>query len=300
MHNLAVKDIIVNDDAQVVLKEDDGTAYVTADATPSAGGFILEGFLSNIILGSQLELLRSATRIIKDTPSAGVAEIKAYTIAVTTGFKKGDIFRITVDSLDLTPTEFQNREVEKRYQLSSDCATAVLLIAELVKTINGDPNAQVTAYAGFTNVTPSQDDSAKLVLVAKKVGQTFNFFYSNKTTGVGTVTAVALTTTVYHTAEDTSAVTINAALPLNTYDYLKNINWAKNVDFDRNVNWFPLPGISYNSYYFEVNGTVHPSTGNDPIPNEKRNTAKYGVKVWVKTGLTLDTALTALTANMNV
>jgi hypothetical protein len=301
MFNLPVKEIIVNDDSQVVLREEDGTAYSDNDVAGASttAGFILEGFISSIIYGSQLELLKAATRIIKDTPAAGTAEIAAYTIAVSTGFKKGDIFRVEVDSLDLTPTEFQNRATEKRYQLSSDQATAANLVAHLVATINGDKASQVTAYAGFNNASPAQNDSAKIVLVAKKVGQSVNLYYSAGT-GVGTLTKDAAGVTVYHTVEDTSAVTVAASLPINTYDYLKNIRWDVNFDVDRDLNWLPLPGVQYNSYYFEVNGTVHPSTGNDPIPGEKHNTAKYGVKLWVKSGLTLDTALTLLVGDVNV
>jgi hypothetical protein len=295
--NIPTKEIIVNDDSQVILKEDDGTAYAAADASPSAGGFILEGFLQ-LVLGSQLELLRTAVRIIKDTPAAGVAEITAYTVVAAAGAPAGSVFRVVVDQLDM-PAEFQGRPLEKRYQTSDAQSSAATLVAELVENINADKNAQVTAYAGFNNASPAQNDSAKIVLVAKTVGQKVDLYLGASVTGV-TLTKAAAGVTVYHTAEDTSAVTVAASLPINTYDYLKNIQWAKNLDFDRNVNWMPLPGVSYNSYYFEVNGTVPPSSGSVPHPSQKQNAVKTGYKIWVKTGTTLATKLDLLVTDMNV
>src|SRR6478736_8384133 len=136
MFNIPVKEVIVNDDAQVRLLEDDGTVYLAADATPSAGGFILEGFLS-LIRGSELQLLKAATRIIKTVPVAGVAEIKAYTVTITsTGILANDVFRLVSSSIDNTPTLHQNQPIEKRYQASTTRNTAILVVAELANTIN--------------------------------------------------------------------------------------------------------------------------------------------------------------------
>src|SRR5882757_4112747 len=122
MFKIPVKEIVVNKDTQVRLLEDDGTAYQAADATPSAGGFILEGFLS-LTLGSQLVLLSSATRIIKNATVAAVAQIATFQVTSTSAVK-GDGFRIVSTSMDLTPTEYQNRDVEKRYQVSTTQASA--------------------------------------------------------------------------------------------------------------------------------------------------------------------------------
>lgn len=296
--NIAAKEIIVNDDSQVRLLEDDGTVYLAADASPSAGGFILEGFLS-LLLGSQLQLLKAATRIIKDAPAAGVAEITAYTVTAATGAPANSIFRLVNDSLDLTPTEFQDRPTEKRYQTSSASTDAATLVTQLVNAINADKNASVTAYKGFANASPSQDDSAKIVLIAKTAGIKIDLYVSQSVSSV-TLTKNAAAVTVYHTAEDTSAVTISPALPINTYDYLKNIEWAKDLDFDRNVNWMPLPGKTYNSYYFEVNGTARIGHADGSLVNEVPGSIRTGYKVWSLVGSTLSTKMDLLVTDMNV
>jgi hypothetical protein len=296
--NIPVKEIIVNDDSQVRLLEDDGTAYLAADASPSAGGFILEGFLS-LLLGSQLQLLRAATRIIKDTPAAGVPETAAYTITAAAGILKDSIFRVVTDSIDLTPTEFQNRPLEKRYQTSAASTNAATTVAQMVAAINADKNATVTAFAGFNNASPVQDDSAKIVLVAKSPGIKVDLYMSTSVAGI-TLAKVANGTTVYHTAEDTSVTTAVATLPINTYDYLKNIEWHKNLDFDRNMNWMPLPGKTYNSYYFEVNGTAKVGHADGSLPSEVPGAIRTGYKVWAVVGSTLATKLDLLVTDMNV
>lgn len=295
---IPVKQIIVNDDSQVRLLEDDGTAYADNDTTATTGGFILEGFLS-LVLTTQMVLLKAATRIIKDTPVAGAAETAAYTITAASGIAANSIFRLVTDSIDLTPTEFQNRANEKRYQTSSASTTAATTVAQLVAAINADKSSPVTAYAGFNNVTPVQDDSAKIVLVAKKVGISVDLYVGSGVSGIS-IAKVAAGTTVYHTAEDTSVTTAKASLPINTYDYLKNIEWAKNLDFDRNLNWMPLPGTSYNSYYFEIEGTAFVGHGDGSLHSEVPGKQRVGHKLWVKTGTTLATALDLLVGDVNV
>lgn len=302
---IPTKEIIVNNDSQVVLREDDGTAYADGDCTPSAGGFMLEGFLG-LVSGSALQLLAAATRIIKTAPSAGVTHKVAYTVTAASGGKKGDVFRLTFQGLDLTPTMFQDQTLEKQYQLGADRATAVLVIADIVAQINGDIYSPVIAYAGHNNAaTPTQDDSAKIVLVAKDAGVEIGLYvgeYSvqDQTAYTIALAQVAVGTTVYHTVEDTNVVTANPANAINTYDYLKSIDWAKNLDFDRNVHWYPEKGASYNSYYFEVNGAVQSTVGSSPIPSQVNNAVRYGVKLWVKTGTTLATNMDLLTGDVNV
>lgn len=291
MFKIPVKQIIVNKDSQVRLLEDDGTAYAAADATPSAGGFILEGFLG-LTLGSKLVLQKAATRIIKDTAVAGVAEIAAYTFT-SAAIAAGEAFRITVESLDLTPTEFQNINIEKRYQASSAKATIATVVAHIAATINADENSPVTAYAGFNNVTPAQDDTDVLVLVAKQKGQKINFYAAGQT-----FTKAAAGVTVYHTAEDTSVVTVAPALPVSTYDSIKNSDWAKNVDFDRNVEFAPEYGAEYTAYYFEVDSTG--VNGSQTIAGGKALESRTGFRLYVKEGLTLETALNLLVTDMNV
>lgn len=318
MFQIPVKEIIVNDDSQVRLLEDDGTAYADNDVTNTAGGFILEGFLNEIIWtaaaaagtardgkGSYVNPWSGTDKMVKISAAAGVVETTAFAITAANGAKKGDVYRIVHDSLDLTPTEFQNRPVEKRYQLGVDCANAGAIVAALVAQINADPDALVTAYAGFNNATPAQDDSAKIVLVGKIAGVSVNLYvgeYSvwDQTTYTVALAKSAVGATVYHTVEDTSVTTAAPALPVGTYDALKNINWAKNFSIDQNINWMPLPGASYNTYYFEVRSqTLAQQLGGDPSPNLLQNNQVYGVRLYVKSGLTLDSALTLLEADLN-
>lgn len=320
MFRIPEKQIIVNNDSQVVLLEDDGTAYADNDVSSSAGGFILEGFLNEVIWTTAAVAAANSNRegkmsyirpwsgtdkMVKFTAAAGVTAKVGYTVTAGSGAKKGDTYRLVVDSLDLTPTEYQNRPVEKRYQLGVDCANAVAVIAELVAQINADPYSPVVATAGHDNADgPTQDDSAKILLVAKNVAQTVSLFvgeYSvwDQTAYSVTLAEVALPYTLY-TAEDVGTALALPALPVGTYDALKNINWAKNFDIDRDINWMPLPGVSYNSYYFEVASQgLAQQLGNNPSPGEVANEQVYAVRLYVKSGLTLDTNLTLLEADVN-
>jgi hypothetical protein len=141
------------------------------------------------------------------------------------------------------------------------------------------------------------------VLVAKKTGQNITDFigdFVNPANGF-TFTRVANATTVYYgTVDGTNVVTVVGATGVNTYDYLKNINWAKNFSIDQNLNWMPLPGNTYTSYYFEVNGTVPDNVGNGPIPNEVHGAVKTAYTVWAKTGSALATAMDFLVIDLNV
>lgn len=291
MFKIPVKQIIVNKDSQVRLLEDDGTAYVAADVTPSAGSFILEGFLS-LTPGSKVVLQKAATRIVRDVTAPAVAEIAAFTIP-TAALAAGDVFRVTLESVDLTPTEFQNINIEKRYQASSAQATNATVLAHIAATINADPKSLVTAFVGFNNVTPVQNDSSKLVLVAKNKGQKIGFFSSKLS-----ITRVANATVVYHTAEDTQVTTVLGAVGVGHYDTLKNNDWAANVDFDRNVEWAPEIGATYTTYYFEVDSTG--VNGSQTIAGGKALESRTGFRLYVKNGLTLETALNALATDLNV
>lgn len=307
MFNIPQKEIIVNDDAQVrLLGSTNGTTWVAYVAgtnlnpATAAHQAQLEGFLTTFNV-TNLQLLASATRVRKTTGANPVLNAQAFTVTTTGGLKAGDILMLRADSLDLTPTEFQNKGFEKRYQVTSDQSSVANIIAHLVATINADKFAPVTAIAGFNNVTPAQDDSAKIILVAKKEGVTFELVFDYLgTSNTVTLTKVANGTTVYGPIEDAATVTADAALGVNTYNYLKNINWSKNFNIDQNLNWMPLPGVLYNSYYFELNGTVQDTVGNSPIPSEKHAQVKVGINVFVKQGLTLDTALNEFLIDMNV
>lgn len=308
MIKIPEKQIIVNLDEQVRLLEDDGTAYADNDivqATP-AGGFILENFLPLIWCDPSLgdnALVELATnvRIRAQAAVAAVAEKFAYTVTAGSGASKGDVFRLVYNSVDKTPTLFQNVDIEKRYQLSVDCANAGAVIAELVAQINGDPASPVIAYAGFNNVTPVQDDSAKIAFLAKETGINFQLFVGELVSAskVTSLARVANGTTVYHTAEDTNIVTAAGALGINTYDHLKNVDWAKNLDFDRNVEKFPAYGASYKSYYFEFTSKTK-DIGGVVVPSLDKQTSRQAVRLWVNTAATtLITAMDLLVGDVN-
>lgn len=291
MFNLPVKEIIVNSDAQVVLREDDGTAYADNDiVADTTGGFILDGFINEVLWGSltasstaggyKNSYLRFATgsdMMIKTTTSAGVAEIVTFTITATGTAKAGDTYRFVYDSLNITPTEFQNRPIEKRYQLSVDCATAEAIETELIAAIGRDPNSLMTVASGGTGV---------LTMTAKTAGQTVRGY-------VGQYSVVGQTT---YAVTGVNAVTTPAALPVNTYDSLKNINWAKNFNIDTNINYMPLPGAAYTSYYFEVVTTqLGTQRGNNPNVGESTNNQVYAVRLYVN-----NSSAPTLLAGMNL
>lgn len=295
--NIAPKQIIINDASQIRFLRNaaDGATFVenpTSVTWAAVDGFQLEGFLSKKLV-SELNVINTSgqKRVLKDdAASSGVAEIAAYTFTAAGGAKKGDVYRVVTESLDLTPVEFQNNPLEKRYQLGVDCANAAAIVTELVKQINADTKAPVVATGGFNNVSPAVDDTSKIVLTSKVKGVTVKLFvgaYSSpdQTSYTVSLARVAVAGTVY-TAEDVQATTVAAALPLNTYDYLKNIDWAKNLDFDRNVAWYPQKGASYVGYYFEVKSSAVGTAGGNDIPNQLENQSVTGFKVWINTALT--------------
>lgn len=269
MFELPVKEIIVNEDSQVVLLEDDGTAYADGDCTPSAGGFILEGF-HGLILGSELTLLRSATRIVKDSQVAAAKEVTSY-VLTDASIAQDTVIRMVVESLDLTPTEFQNRGYEKRYQIKA-AATLDDVGAAIAAAINADKNAPVTAtYTAGTDT---------LELTAKNASQQIRL-YSNDYT--------------------LPAVTVGTAatLGVGNYDNVKNVNWSKNFDVDRNSAWFPRPGAEYSIYYFSTTKTSADG-GDSDFPTNTKKTTTQDFRLYVREGLTLETKLDLLVGDVNV
>lgn len=287
---------ILNEDFQAVLKADAAgtiTDYAAGtDLSPANAAhlFKLEGEF-DWFKATQLSLLAAATRVRKQVWATAVKAIKSYTVPAAA--TQGDVFRIVYDSFDKTPTAFQNIPLEKRYQISATQATAATVVANIVAVINADPNAPVVAYAGFNNVTPVQDDSAKIVLIAKDYRVDFNLYSSALS-----FTADAAGTTVYHTAEDTSAVTVAASDWVNDYENLKTVQWANGVDFDRNAEYFPQKGAKYNSYYFEIDWSQ--DTGGHTVPGQAAVNGKSKFIVYAKQGLAVDTALDAFATDMNV
>lgn len=280
MFQIPVKEIIVNADSQVVALEDDGTAYADNDIVGSTntGGLILDGFLNEVIWctstaaaaaaarGGKASYFNGATgaaKMIRTAASAGTVGTASYVLTGTT-CAAGTVFRLVEDTLDLTPVQYQNRPIEKRYQVSTAQTTVDGVGAAIAAAINADPNAWATVtYTAGTDT---------LLITSKKVGTKIQLYSADYTLPTPTL--------------------VVGALPIGTYDALKNINWAKNFSIDQNINWMPLPGASYNSYYFEVvSPAITASYGNTPSPNEVHNNQIYGVRLYVKSGLTLDTAL---------
>ena len=304
MFQIPVKEIIVNSDTQVKAKNAQGGDYTLTDmATANVkAGLLLEGFLNEIIWASKaiadnttytlsnragntsyFAASTGAGKIIKTATYSGAAEAINFTITAANGAQKGDVFRIVTDSLDLTPVQYQNRPTEKRYQLSAYCATQNAVATELAAQITADPNSQVTATAATNVVT----------ITAKKVGVKVGAYVGQQATlGTGGISTAYSVTGAF-------TVTTAAALPIGTYDSLKNINWAKNFSIDQNINWMPLPGSTYSTYYFEVNSRALSATyANAPYQNEAHNSQIYGIRLYVKSGLTLETALNNADADL--
>lgn len=265
---IPVKEIIVNEDTQVQLLEDDGTAYADNDTTPTTGGIILQGFLG-LTMATEFELLATTTRIIKDAPAAAAAEVTSYVLTTAT-IAQDSVIRMVVDSLDLTPTEFQNRGYEKRYQIAA-AATVDAVGAAIAAAINGDKNAPVVAV--YTSGTDT------LQLTAKQTGQTVRLYSAD----------YVLPTVSVDTA---------ASVGVNLYDNVKNVNWAQNVDFDRNPEWFPRKGAQYNSYYFRVK-KKSADGGDIAFPTLEKYDVVTDYRLYVRTGLTLATAMDLLVGDLN-
>ena len=281
MIRLPEKQIIVNNVNQLsALKFDSSGTYVDI-VTPNGttDGFHLLGFLGPIAFG-KLKAYSGNTRIKSQVAVAAVKQIATFTPAAVVGAAAGEVFRLVWDSLDKTPTEFQNVPLEKRYQVSinlANNATAIQVGTAIHNAINADKNAPVTSSVnGGTGVVTltAKDENISFVLYTKPAAQG------------GLITG-------------TFAVTTPATKGINTYDQLKSINWAKNLDFDQNVEYFPEYGATYKSYKFifkntgfvaspDIAGAVAPADGSE-----------VEVCIWVKTGLALITTLDLIVTDAN-
>lgn len=292
MIKIPEKQIIVNDDSQVQLLEEDGTAYADGDVTPSAGSFILAGFLP-IIAGSDLVLLDTATRVVAQAASAAVAGAIRIECLVDGGVAKGDVFRVNVKNDQRVPVELQQYQpLEKRYQFSADIAAAAgsdhTVATAIADTINGDPNALVTAA-----VVAGVGNEGAVEITAKNPGDSVEFYADSPGNTFALASSPAATIGItYDTGKSFETITA-AAAAINTYDALKNINWAKNLDFDRNSEYFPQKGVSYKSYAFQYNWTAK-DTGGIVVPSQSPIAGRVAAKLWV------NPAATTLTAAMNL
>lgn len=273
MINIPVKQIIVNSDSQVTLLEEDGTAYTSSDvsATNPLTGFILQGWLG-LVKGTELGVVAPHTRVRVTNPSSGAAEITTYTLTATSN-AAGARIRVQWQSLDLTGTEFQNIPLVKHYQIPANSSIDAIG-ADIAAAITADLNAPATA---------SYDSgSDTLTITAKEKGVVIRLYSED-----GLLPAVSVSTP--------------AALPVNTYDYLKNIEWSKNITMDRNLEYAPLPGASYTSYYFEVVRVPPVAFGGNPLVSEKNSATVTGYKLWVSSAAsTLKAALDDLATDVNI
>lgn len=267
---------IINTDDQAVLKADKvGTISdygAATDLLPTLAThlFRLEGE-QPWFKATQLALLAAATRVKKQVWATAVKQIATLTITAASGGTKGDTFRVVTDSFDLTPTVFQNIPLEKRYQLSVDCADATAVAANIAAVINADTNAPITAAAALGVVTVTQKDFREFSTVYVGANNAWSSVF---------------------------AVTTPATDWVNNYDTLKNVQWVTDMDFDRNAEYYPERGAKYNSYYYEI--TWDQDTGGHTVPGQVATEGKSTFIVYVKQGLDLDTALDALATDMNV
>jgi hypothetical protein len=264
--SIPVKQIIINADSQVDVVE--------TSLLPASGSLAISGFLSTAITGPQFELLAAATRIRVVAAAAAVKEDADYTF--TLGAAAGDVIIVRENSLLLTPTEFQNQDIDKRYQLPL-CADAAATAVAAAAAINADPYAKVVATAPGAGV---------LTLVSKLVGREFNVYTSeNNVTLLEPVAPV----------KDPDAV---ATLGTGIYDTLKNIEFSKNIEEDRNQEYYPKKGTQYNQYYFEVNWTTVDLGGHD-VPSLLPASGRTAFQMWIADGLTADTEMAAAAVLLN-
>lgn len=263
--SIPVKQIIANNDNQMVVTSNGPLAGAVGD-------FTLAGWLS-VTQAAQLELLAAATRM--RVTAAAPAVQHAIEVTFTTGSADGDVIKVRTDSLDLTPTEYQNHAEEKRYQLplTADGTAAAQAAAD---TINADPHALVIASAA----------AGVLTLGAKSINYFVEVYAS-----VDNVTLLP--------ASISTVVTVAGTLGVGTYDTLKNIEWAKNVEHDRNLEYYPQRNTLYTQYYFEVNWSTVDLGGHD-VPSLLPAAGKTAFQIWTVEGSQLDTDLAAIATAVNV
>lgn len=277
MFRIPEKQIIINQVSQMRVLNLAGSGTYTDITTPATtDGFYLEGFLQPVLF-SKLKLYATNLRIKAEVAVAPVAQTATFVCNAVTGAAAGEPFRIVYDSLDKTPTEYQNVPIEKHYQVSVNLAvnaTAIATATAIVAAINADKNSPVTASNGGT---------ATVTLVAKNTNMSF-VLYTKPVSQGGLITG-------------TFTVTVAPTKGINNYDNLKNINWAKNLDFDRNVEFFPEYGATYKSYKFIIQSTgfmASPDVAGGVPP-----TSETEIQLWIKTGLALITTMDLVVADAN-
>lgn len=169
MFKIPVKEIIVNDDAQVRVLEGDGTTYATG--VPSGSKFRLEGF-SDYIATTDLVVQSGTTRIMKQLAVAATGQTTTVTIPDGTYGAAGKetiyTLRAIWDSLDKTPTEFQNIPLEKIIQIVyTGAKTESQLASEIVSQFNSSKiKAPLPISATVSDSSESVFEVASLQITA--------------------------------------------------------------------------------------------------------------------------------------
>jgi hypothetical protein len=97
-------------------------------------------------------LLAASVRIRSEATVAAAKCVGTFTVSSTSA-AKGARFKTQLSSLDLTPTVFQNKAIEKRYQLSSAIAvTSAVAQVENVALSGSSGTANITGAGGLTKL----------------------------------------------------------------------------------------------------------------------------------------------------
>lgn len=287
MERIPQKQLIVNSASQLRILKYDGSATYVDIASPllASDGFFLEGFLQPILFGS-LQAVVSTTLIKSTAGAAGVAQVATFTTnaGVAAIDASSENFTIMYVGLKLAGTEYQNQPLLKHYQVSATLGvapTANNTATAIKNAIAADKNSPVTATVATNVVT----------ITAKEAGVSFTLFTTPLSRGAG--------------MSGTFAVTTQPTLDVNTYEDLKNKNWAKGdqfgaFDFDRHAEIFPVFGQTYKSYRFILKSTPLMAT-NIFIPSEKAvvNSIQTEFMLWIANGLTHQTTMDLVVADAN-
>ena len=288
---------VINSDDDARILNQTGAVYSDGDISAINGteGFSIEGLTPNIF-GNELVVISGTTRISKEAAVSAVSDITAFEVGSTSA-AAGLVFRLVWESLNHEEVEMQNFYKEKQYQISAAQASAAAIATNIAAVINADKNSPVTAAAGFNNVTPVQDDSAKVVLFAKETGVDVRLYAEDLT-----LTQDAAGVTVYHTAEDTSAVTVDGTRGVGNYGNLKTEKYADymGLNIDTEVKWHFQPGVQYQRYRFLSNKANQITTGGLVEPSEVTGQSQVEFELFVRAGISLEAAMDVLAADVNV
>ena len=283
--NIPTIKYIINTDEQGQLYGNDGTGPVPytlglLSPTDSAHTFSIRGILDWQHTTSLAEQ-DTGIRIRLQIPSVGDERHIRYEIpSFTDVVKAGQVIRIVTDQPSKEDTSQQNIPYEVRIQISNDCSTPAELSAAIVAAINANENSFVDAFV-------DSGASEMFHIVDNVIKNRSNLFFGS--TPDGEKLPFEPIITVIDEGSD----------PINTYEYLKNIQWSNSVDFDFNEDFYPERDAKYKSYFFElVNEEL--ANGGHTLPSQIPGTSKVKIMLYVKEGLTLEAAMNDFVIDMNV